>query len=267
MLQSSRQKKSNPVAFEPLKAAAKQLIRRAGIQLPRRVVVTVLDEYEALYFPIPKVATSSMLRVCATLLHVNIWKDKVVDSDGNPYLTVERKELFKHIKSKELAKYKDYFKFCFVRNPWDRLVSCYSDKIKKDNSFNDRHFVNGVFRKFLEYNDNLFKDDKFKAGMSFEEFVNCIIDIPDADADGHFISQHMFITDVNGKQLVDFIGKLESLDNDFAYVREKLGIHDITFPHRLKSNRESYKVYYTKQLRDMVGQRYSKDIEMFGYEF
>lgn len=62
----------------------------------------VFEKYKAIYFPIPKVACSSI---------------KVFLTD------------FAEFSLDDLDKFKNYFKFAFVRNPWDRLVSCYINKV------------------------------------------------------------------------------------------------------------------------------------------
>lgn len=213
----------------------------------------VLHEYQAIYFAIPKVGSSSWHRICAILLNVDI-----------PPIAIQkdrRVENLPSIDKTELATYKNYFKFCFVRNPWDRLISCYWNKIKTDPNLNSIGITSGIATGFVRFG-------VFKAGMSFEEFVRAIVNIKDVDADPHFKSQYTFITEENGENLVDFIGKLESADEDFFYVLEKLGRTDISIPHFKKSSdKKYYEEYYTPKIRDMVAKRYLKDIQMFGYDF
>lgn len=212
-----------------------------------------LHEYQAIYFSIPKVGSSSWHRVCAILLNVEI-----------PPIAIQkdrRVEGLPTIETKEIINYTNYFKFCFVRNPWDRLVSCYTNKIMVDPSINSIGITNGIATGFIKFG-------VFKAGMSFEEFVSAVVNISDVDADTHFKSQYTFITEEKGRKIVDFIGKLENADEDFLYILEKLGRTDILIPHFKKnSNKKHYKDYYTPKLRTMVEKRYLKDIKMFNYSF
>jgi hypothetical protein len=157
---------------------------------------------------------------------------------------------FPFVKRSEIEnKYDDYFKFCFVRNPWDRLVSCYKHWIVDSN------------------NDNFGMYNSLKKGMSFEEFVLEISKIPDKISDGHFRSQHTFITNKNGKLLVDFFGKVEEFDKDFAFICKKTGIPYVEIPHSNRRDRRPYRDFYNERTRGIVEKRYGKDIKLFGYEF
>lgn len=212
-------------------------------KVKHHTIEVALHEYQAIYFSIPKVASTTWLNVCADLLDLD------PPPDGRCYRIID----FPRINKKEVAKYENYFKFCFVRNPWARLVSCYGNKIKRGKGMEPSFAKFGVFN----------------AEMSFEEFVRAVVDIKDSDADNHFKSQYTFITNECGKTFVDFIGKLENSDKDFSYVLEKLNRNDILIPHIRKNHyiKKKYKSYYTKELRDMVGKRYSKDIKLFEYDY
>lgn len=215
--------------------------------------IIALPEYKVLYFAIPKVANSSMKKVCADLLNIDV-------PSGAKISSVFNERDFPFVRKNEIVNYKDYFKFCFIRNPWDRLVSCYLNKIRSDNNLNSEVFVQGVHKGFLKYG-------VFRAGISFAEFAKAITNIPDPIAERHFRSQYTFITDEEGKILVNFIGKFECLNEDFLRLCEQTGIPKQTVPHLLKTDRKSYQEYYTNEIKDIVWERYSKDIEMFGYEF
>ncbi len=215
------------------------------------VFIIVVDKYRAIYFLIPKVACSSLKAFCADLLNINI-----------PEKHTPHKIKFPYLSKADISNYQNYFKFCFVRNPWDRVVSCYRSKIKtkEDLTYNKEDIVNGVYRNFIKYG-------LFRADMPFDEFVQAIASIPDADADPHFASQYTFVTGVNGNLLVDYVGKLENVEQDFADVCEALKISNYSLPHLAKSPRTTYKDYYTQDLIEIVGQRYAKDIEIFDYHF
>ncbi|NER78116.1 MAG: sulfotransferase family protein [Leptolyngbya sp. SIO1D8] len=218
----------------------------------------ILPELEAIYIPIPKVACSSLKKAFAEALDIDLSlvksKDKSIHQIYFPYIFAD-----------EISGYSQYFKFAFVRNPWDRLVSCYKDKIKSDRDYVGRRnlFVEGVHRGLVQYG-------VFRAGMPFDEFVQAISEIPDSESDPHFRAQYTFLVDENGSMLVDFIGRFEQLSNDFAELCKELEISSLSLPHTNKTNKsgqKAYVKYYTTPLRELVRERYSKDIETLGYDF
>lgn len=86
--------------------------------LPRTAVL--LEAYNAVYIEVPKVACSSIKIALASLLGIDL--DAL---GGNPHEV-------DFPAPRTLAGpglYAGLFTFAFVRNPWDRLVSCYRDKI------------------------------------------------------------------------------------------------------------------------------------------
>ncbi|MEO1350630.1 MAG: sulfotransferase family 2 domain-containing protein [Cyanobacteria bacterium J06635_15] len=207
---------------------------------------------KALYIPIPKVACSSVKRAIANLLTIEIPLDGADIHRAN----------FPVVDRSELHKYDNYWKFCFVRNPWDRLVSCYSEKIKPDKNFfgTTNSFSHGVHKGLLKYG-------VFEANMPFDEFLKAVSSIPDHEADQHFRSQHTFLTDKNGNLITDFIGRFESISQDFNEVFSKLGEPEIELPKSNKTHHQEYRQHYTDDLLSIFEKRYSKDIELFGYHF
>jgi hypothetical protein len=158
--------------------------------------------------------------------------------------------------------YPDYFKFGFVRDPWDRLVSLYKDKVGTI----DERFDNGPYRK-NGVGLALAQYGVFYAGMSFDEFVSEICKIPDVRSDVHFRSQHLFFNDKRARNVCDWIGKFEELCEGVAFVSDKLQLPDVPFPHLIKTEKTNYRKFYTQASKELVGRRYRKDIKKFGYSF
>lgn len=216
----------------------------------------LLDKYKAIYFPIPKVACSSMKKFCADLLEIKT--DHLIDLDEEIHYLK-----FPFIPNKKIyKKYKNYFKFAFVRNPWHRTLSCYLNKIKSEKNYNKTPYTNGVFNGFIKFN-------KFWAGMSFREFVEAIAEINDEQANNHFKSQYKFLEDAKGNWLPDFVGKIENMEKDFSFVCSKLNINKEKFilPHLMQTkNAKKYDSYFTDYEKKLIAKRYKKDIELFKYE-
>ncbi len=211
----------------------------------RSVYLILLEKQKAIYFFIPKVACSSIKKACADILGMNT---SDIDKQGFP-----------HPKISELNKYKDYFKFAFVRNPWDRLVSCYRNRIL-NTLVTDEEYFKGVSNGFVRFK-------KFYAGMPFDEFVEAVFTISDDDADQHFRSQYIFITDKEKRLLVDYVGRFENLENDFSHVLKIIHAGDHSLNHLNKTNRTNYREYYNERTEKMVAQRYADDISLFNYKF
>jgi hypothetical protein len=76
-----------------------------------------------------------------------------------------------------------------------------------------------------------------------------------------------WFVDADGNLLADFIGRFERLDEDWAFVAQKLNVEE-KLPHRRANPRERhYTEYYTPRTRDVIARKFKVDIERFGYEF
>jgi len=144
---------------------------------------------------------------------------------------------------------KDYFKFCFVRNPWDRLVSWYNhiNFAGKQNTFYIYILDNSKnFSEFLTLT-NVIKDFGMKKSIS--------------------INQLEYISDDEGNVLTDYIGKFESINEDILEIGKKIGYNDFTIPHINKFPHKDYRTYYTDKEIELVQEMYKRDIDYFGYKF
>lgn len=150
------------------------------------------------------------------------------------------------------------FKFSFVRNPFERIVSEYRYR----NYFHHRSFRDFVLNKLPRPG----WDDKYR----------------------HVMPQYQMLHDADGRLLVDFVGRFENLQLDFHRVCERLDIGDSSLPHRNPSNKQSrnikrrfrnllfrngesgkkrYTDFYDDETLEAVSRLYEKDIETFGYRF
>jgi chondroitin 4-sulfotransferase 11 len=139
---------------------------------PRGVIS---HRYKFIYLPIAKVANTSLKEWILSVGAIGLVdKEELICNHGPAVIRNFNKD-----------DYCGYYKFAFVRNPWSRLVSCYSNKILKEKTEN-RWFKEGVFVSLCHYG-------LFKAGMPFSDFVRAVCRISDKIADDHFKSQHCFL--------------------------------------------------------------------------
>ena len=150
------------------------------------------------------------------------------------------------VKSKYLYGHRKYFQFAFVRNPWDRLVSCFLDKTKMSI---------GTIWQLHDY-------VKYK-NHSFTEFVHAIKNDDFNNCNRHHRLQYNLIN----HDYVNFIGSFENLQKDFDFICNEVGISECELPHWNKTQHEHYTEYYDDETRKIVAEKYAKDIEYFNYEF
>lgn len=136
------------------------------------------------------------------------------------------------------ACYASMFKFAFVRNPWDLLVSRHAYLLRKQE--HPRHRLVTQMPNFADYLRWEIRRDK--------------------------LHQHRYVTDGTGELIVDYIGRFENLDAHVGDVGRRLGL-PVTLPHVNPSAHGDYRDYYTAVTRGWVEHAFRRDIELFGYSF
>ena len=149
------------------------------------------------------------------------------------------------------SEFRSYFKFAFVRNPFDKAVSQFEYMKRKRRSLRE------------------------KIGMSkdatFAEYVRCIraYDHP------HWAPQHRFLYSESGELLVDFVGRFERFEEDALRVFDAVGLgarvgrwHTKRVPHSKSGGvKPHYREYYDDDTRKVTAEMYARDLVLLGYEF
>lgn len=137
------------------------------------------------------------------------------------------------------------FTFGFVRNPLDRLLSAYAQQ-----------------KEAADHLKTIFRQHRIPFDASFAEFVEVIASLPDERCNVHVRSQHRFVSDERGI-VVESLGKIERISEDWKILMDRFG-----FPELPKINTSTHRPAaesYTPELARVAAERYSRDIEMFGY--
>jgi hypothetical protein len=138
----------------------------------------------------------------------------------------------------------DYFKFGFVRNPWDFIISKY-----KSNWFAGKHPGGPIGEragKSLKYFLEHYKTPTHESGETFHDYFD--------------------------PEQMNFIGRFENRENDLNYISTQIGVNINTKHHVRKvqarnKNKKHYTEYYDEETKQIVAEKYARDIEYFGYKF
>ncbi|MFZ0488401.1 MAG: sulfotransferase family 2 domain-containing protein [Arenicellales bacterium] len=215
------------------------------------------DQKKFIFFAAGKTGTTSMEEALAEY------------SDEIPF-EYDKKRFDRHIPP-EYAKanlpkdiWDSYFKFAFVRNPWDWVISFYffmwpnvyrpyKQKIRTW----PYYLLQIGKRNWGTFDERCFwliweHMKKFRRGI---------------DSDNRY--QHRFLSDSNGRLLVDYVGRYERLQDDFELICDRIGAPGRRLPMRNKSKYRGkrYVDYYTPETIALVRQHYARDIREFGYTF
>ncbi|MEM9302227.1 MAG: sulfotransferase family 2 domain-containing protein [Pseudomonadota bacterium] len=133
----------------------------------------------------------------------------------------------------EEEQFRAYFKFGFVRNPWERLVSAYA--------------YLGLDR-----------------SQTFADFVRNRVPLA-RDKDRFLLPQRRYLF-AGDRCLVDFVGRFENLAKDFKVVCDRSGLGPTVLPHENRVPRDRpWPEFFDAELTARVADLYAEDIDTFGY--
>ena len=205
----------------------------------------LINELGLAYRPCTKNASTSINKLLCDELNIHAkYRWKTLDS------------MYK-FQYQDMSLLKNVFKFCVVRNPWQRIVSAYLE-----------------FLRALEYDQSMdynIQNVKRLLGsqFNFERFVyfvtmeNEYIDVM------HWATQYSIL--INYCKTWDFeydlIIKLENINNEFSKVKENTLIKGDLPVENVKPSYNYIDFYGNDNVVNMVGDFYDKDIKEFNYAF
>lgn len=205
-------------------------------------------EHRFIFIHIYKTAGTSIKQVLRPVI-VNRWEWTLARALKKLNLPVPRSvdptPYTKHITAPALRErmgaeaYDRFFSFAFVRNPWDWQVSLYTYMRKTP-----AHFQHEMVKNF----------------EGFNEYIRwrCREDVR---------LQRDMICTAEGEPLVDFVGRFERLEEDFAEICSRIGLPELSLPKVNVSNTRNYREFYDEESRELVKETFEPDIRAFDYEF
>ncbi len=233
----------------------------------------ILRQYKALFVHVPKAAGQSVEDYFLNQL------GKSRTKDGSEFLMrfnddpTKGPERLAHLTAEDYTRYNylsqedfnSYYKFSIVRDPWSRMVSFY---------------------KFQGYSSL----------VSFEKFVSHYVPLCMDSMHWFFRPQADFIYNDKDELLVDYVGKLERLNEDFKEVAKKLKLEFDKLPRNnhskergfvsrkswnlikehpsilghvsfQKNENKGYRDAYNDKTIALVGKYYERDIDLLKYAF
>jgi len=193
------------------------------------------------FIHIPKCAGSSIHRALGVLHAQRSWP-------------VGKPKYHKHAKATKVRQvlgpaWNECFKFAFIRNPWDLMVSSYHWWLTYAEIFPALHKDIARIREMGSF--SVFIRSEFGRSMLNEHRGG---DLTEWISDGDEI-------------IVDFIARYETLNEDWSKVCRALKVPPLPLGRENQVVRQDYRGFYDDESRELVANRFRRTIELFGYRF
>lgn len=203
-----------------------------------------------IFFAVPKTATHSIRSALQKYCANNDWQQQALfRKPGEDPQLIPIKEIAAiehgHISARQIRPFLDktvwtsYFKFGFVRNPYDRFVSVCA-------------FLN---RQNPEFKGNALP--WMKSAISHPRFQQRVLVRP----------QYQQLISADGEISLDFVGKYEQLQSSFDKILQRVGLDTVSLETKNSSKHSQYHDYYDAELQEMVTEFYQGDLERFDYAY
>ncbi len=147
----------------------------------------------------------------------------------------------------------NYLKTAFVRNSWERIYSCWQDKISNNQRFSDM-FIITRFK-------GLYPD------MPFDEFVDWLCSEAGSDqyADRHWMSQHKLLDIDADRNNLDLVDDISNMNRQIEKIIAERNMSEAKLTQRNKSGRTKQTYNFTPAVIEKIALRYAEDIKLFEF--
>ena len=203
----------------------------------------VSHRHRFIFFAVPRTGTHAIRAALGPLLGDEDWQQQTLTQ--NVRLPVPGLARFGHghLSLRQVREnlpptiWRDYFKFGFVRNPYDRFVSVCAMLNKRNPGYrgNERAFM--------------------KRAFGFPRFRQRVLVRPQVD----------MLVDDTGELGMDYLGRYETLERSFAEVCRRMGVAEVELEKSNASEHGAYSTYYDDELLALVTGFYRRDFEDLDY--
>lgn len=228
------------------------------------MIIADSERHRFVFFEVGKTGSSSIKKVLEPY-------GKLESHLSSPVLAFTKEERFvfqKHIPPAIARQrlgnehFDRLFRFAFVRNPFDRLVSRYFYSREAEADRTRDSSGKKMSMKSVELLCRYPRLQLARKGIGMDKRTQY--------RGLTWLSQYTqagFLSDENGELLVDFVGRFEQLQEDFDYVCRCVGLPKSTLPWINRTDHKHYTTYFTSETRQYVENVYKEDLERFDYDF
>ncbi len=205
----------------------------------------VSHAHRFIFLAVPKTASQSIRRALRPHLGPEDWEQCSLFEQRRAPIAALARRRHGHLSVRDVRPHigdevwRSYFKFAFVRNPWDRFVSI-------------AFFLRGGNRAFLDAPRDGMKRLAVQVDLTRRLVAR---------------DQHEILMDSDGAIAVDLLGRYETLEESFGRAMRRVGLTPPRLTPANASTHASYWKYYDAELKELVAERYAQDVARFDYAF
>jgi Sulfotransferase family len=232
---------------------------------------------DAIFFWIPKTGGTTVYdQLVRHGCPSELWTRSKIDFDNTGVVTFGHMSVATLLEQGVISGeyFRRAFKFCIVRNPWERLVSLYH--YRADQTDLD-------FDEFVRWLEDAFKRRAMlrnRIARRNRLALSVLRRLGAADADEEIPPvgaynvkrwsqanpQVDWITGHRGDILVDHVGRFEDLETEVRYIFDRVGLRGESLAHRNRSEHRGWREYYSDATWSIVSDLYRRDIIAFEYD-
>ena len=197
-----------------------------------------------IFFAVPRTGTHAIRTALGPVLGDDDWRQQSLTEQVRLPVAALARFNHGHLTLRQVQEslppdlWRGYFKFAFVRNPYDRFVSVCAMLNRRNPDYRGRETA------FM------------KRALTVPRFRQRVLVRPQLD----------MLVDETGTLGMDYVGRYEALQEGFAEVCRQIGIAEVDLERSNVSEHDEYASYYDDELTGAVTAFYRRDFEALGYE-